>query len=80
AAISKNEYKFSDAENAAKSTLTSIMGRLATYSGQSIEWDQALQLNLDLAPSQYSWNADMPIKPDTNGKYNIAIPGVTKYV
>ena len=34
AAIAKGEYKFADAERGAKSTMTSILGRMATYSGQ----------------------------------------------
>src|SRR5688572_19530331 len=42
AAIAKGEYKFADAELGAKSTMTSILGRLATYSGQVVEWDAAL--------------------------------------
>ncbi len=32
-AIAKGEYKFWDAERGAKSTMTSILGRMATYSG-----------------------------------------------
>jgi predicted dehydrogenase len=79
-AISKNEYKFSDAENGAKSTMTSILGRLATYSGQSINWDDALKLEMNLAPATYTWDADMPLKPNEMGKYKVAIPGVTKYI
>jgi len=40
AAIAKGEYKFADAENGAKSTMTSILGRMATYSGQVMDWDE----------------------------------------
>ena len=42
AAIAKGEYKFNDVENGAKSTMTSILGRMATYSGQVMEWDKAI--------------------------------------
>ncbi len=80
AAITKGEYKFADAENGAKATLTSIMGRMATYSGQNLTWDGVLNHNLDLMPKQFTWDADMPIKPNEDGRYPIAIPGVTKYV
>jgi len=79
AAIAKGEYKFSDAENGAKSTMTSILGRMATYSGQIIEWDKALALDLDLSPKKYDWNAEPPVLPDEDGRYPIAKPGVTKY-
>jgi predicted dehydrogenase len=79
AAIAKGEYKFADAENGAKSTMTSILGRLATYSGQVIEWDKALNSGMDIMPKTFAWDADMPVKPDANGNYQVAIPGKTKY-
>lgn len=80
AAIAKGDYKFADAENGAKSTMTSILGRLTTYSGQIIEWDKAINSGLDLHPKVYDWNAATPIVPNADGYYPIATPGVTKYV
>ncbi|MFZ5972091.1 MAG: Gfo/Idh/MocA family protein [Bacteroidota bacterium] len=79
AAIAKGEYKFADAENGAKATMTAILGRLATYTGQVVEWDQALNSGMSLQPSRYAWDADMPSKPDANGFYAVAVPGVTRY-
>jgi predicted dehydrogenase len=80
AAIAKGEYKFADAENGAKSTMTSIMGRMATYSGQVIEWDKAINSNLDLQPKVYDWNALPPVVPDEDGYYPIPVPGITTYI
>ena len=80
AAIAKGEYKFNDAENGARSTMTSILGRMATYSGQVIEFDKALNSGLDLHPKSYDWNVMPPNVPDEEGYYAIATPGVTKYV
>jgi predicted dehydrogenase len=79
AAIAKGEYKFADAENGAKSTMTSILGRMATYSGKLIEWDKALNCGLNLQPSAYTWDTLPQSLPDANGQYKIAVPGVTKY-
>ena len=79
-AIAKGEYKFADAEHAAKSTLTAIMGRMATYSGQVVTWDEAMQSNVDLMPKTFAWDALPKILPDDNGQYPIAVPGVTKVV
>ncbi len=79
-AIAKGQYKFADAENGAKSTMTSILGRMATYSGQVITWDKAINSGLDLAPKTFAWDADMPLKPDANGLYPVAVPGKTKFV
>jgi len=79
AAIAKNEYKFADAENGAKSTMTSIMGRMATYSGQIIDWDKAINSGIDIMPKAYAWDAPPPVLPGPDGFYPIATPGVTKY-
>lgn len=79
AAIEKGEYKFADADNGARSTLTSIMGRMATYSGQIIEFDKTLNSGISIQPAKYAWDAPPPVLPDANGLYPIATPGVTKY-
>lgn len=80
AAIAKGEYKFADAENGAKSSMTSILGRMATYSGQVVEWDKAINSGLDLHPKVYDWNALPPVVPNEEGFYAVATPGKTKYV
>ncbi len=80
AAIAKGEYKFADAENGARSTMTSILGRMATYSGQVVDWDKAINSGLDLHPKVYDWNALPPLLPNAEGFYAVAVPGVTKYV
>lgn len=80
AAIANNQYKFADAENGAKSTMTSILGRMATYSGQIVQWDKAINSGLDIHPKVYAWDATPPVVPDADGYYPIAIPGKTKYV
>lgn len=79
AAIAKGEYKFADAENGAKSTMTAIFGRMATYSGQVLEWDKVLSAGLDLSPKNFDWAAAPPVLPDSNGLYQVATPGLTKY-
>jgi predicted dehydrogenase len=80
AAIAKGEYKFADAENGAYSTMTSILGRMATYSGQIIEWDKAINSGISLQPKVYDWNAAPPTIPNDEGEYAVATPGITKYV
>jgi predicted dehydrogenase len=80
AAIAGGKYKFADAENGAYSTMTSILGRMATYSGQVIEWDKAINSGLSLQPTAYNWNAAPPVLPNSEGFYPVAVPGVTKYI
>ena len=60
-------------EYMAKSTLMAIMGRMATYTGQKITWEQALNSKEDLSPAGYTWEAEPP-------KSEIAVPGTTPFV
>lgn len=78
-AIAKGEYKFDNAEYGAKSTMTSILGRMATYTGQVIEWDKAINSGISLQPDVYSFDALPKSLPNKDGFYNVAVPGVTKY-
>lgn len=78
-AIAKGEYKFQDAQRGAEATLSAIIGRLATYSGQSIAWEKALASGLNLQPEKYAFDAPPPVLPDAQGNYAYAKPGITKY-
>ena len=80
AAIAKGEYKFADTERGASSSMTAIMGRMATYSGQVLEWNTLLNSGIDLHPKEYDWNALPHVTPNEEGYYAVAKPGVTKYV
>jgi predicted dehydrogenase len=66
-----------DAEYAAYSTLMAVMGRMATYTGQLITWEQALNSKEDLVPDHLTWKTPAPIQPDAEGWYPVAIPGTT---
>jgi len=79
AAIAKGEYKFWDAERGARSSMTSILGRMATYSGQIVPWDKAINSGINIMPANYAWDAAAPVVPDAQGNYPVAVPGVTKY-
>lgn len=80
AAIVAGEYKFADAENAAKSTMTAILGRYATYSGKVVTWDEALNSNVNLMPEKLAWDAMPKVLPNADGYYPFAIPGKTKVI
>lgn len=64
----------------ARSTMMAIMGRMATYTGQRITWEEAINSGEALVPSAYTWDATPPIVPDEQGRYPVAIPGITKFV
>ena len=78
AAVAAGEYAYADAENGANATMTAILGRMCTYSGQVIGWDEALASERSIMPANYAWDADPPVLPNADGWYPIPEPGVTK--
>ena len=69
-----------DAHRTAEATLTSIMGRMATYTGQEVTWEQALNSELDTMPKVLAWDANPGPKAGPDGLYPAPIPGETKSV
>ncbi len=67
-----------EGDYAATSGMTAVMGRMATYSGQMVKWDDAVNSEVALAPARYAFDADPPTRPDAAGLYPAAIPGVTR--
>ena len=52
------------------STLLAIMGRMATYGGKEIKWDDLMKSDTVLGPDRYEWG-DAP-------EEQVAIPGITQ--
>jgi len=69
----RSDKPFNEAEYGAHSSMTSIMGRMATYSGKMISWEEAIHSNMNLAPEAYAWDAAPP-------EPIVAMPGQTKTV
>ena len=64
-----------DLEYGAMSTMTSILGRYATYSGLNITMEDALASEVQLMPATNSWDNEPPVMPNDDGYYDVAIPG-----
>ena len=77
--LREDEY-INQAESGAMSTMTAIMGRMATYSGQMISWDDAINSTKSLVPEELSWTAEAPVQPDASGAYAIPMPGSYKFM
>jgi myo-inositol 2-dehydrogenase / D-chiro-inositol 1-dehydrogenase len=71
-----------EGEWGAKSTMTAIFGRMATYSGKMLNWDDCINSQVVVSPvDKYtSYNDEPPTKPDANGWYALPVPGKTKVV
>ncbi len=75
----RQDKPYNETERAAKAVLTSILGRMAVYSGQRVTWGQAFESKLELAPGldQYTAASNAPVMPDAQGRYPIPMPGLT---
>lgn len=80
AAVAKGDYKYADAENGAKSTMTSLLGRDASYSGKTVTWDEAMNSTKSLMPKKFAFDADPPVLPDASGRYPVPVPGQTDVI
>ena len=76
----RNDKLYNEAESAALSTMTAILGRMSTYSGQQIDWEEAFNSNIELVPNTCAWDSKPPVLPDAEGWYPVAMPGKTKTV
>ncbi len=70
-------HEHAEAELGAQATLTAILGRMASYSGRVVKWDEAMASELRLAPARYAWDAPPPTLPGPDGRYPHALPGLT---
>ncbi len=75
----RNDIEYSEAEYGAMSTMTSILGRMCTYSGKPITMEKALTEGPQIVPNpeDLSWDLVPPTTPDSEGAYPIPVPGVT---
>ena len=58
--------------------MTSLLGRMATYSGEEIAYDKALADGIDLVPDNPMFDSKPPVQPGPDGLYACALPGKTK--
>ncbi len=74
------DAEYNEAEFGAHSSLVSILGRMCTYSGKEITWEQALNSEKSIMPETFAWDAMPPTTPNEHGEYPIPVPGVTKVI
>lgn len=76
----RQDLPLNNAYYGAKSTMTGIMGRMATYSGIQLSWEDALNSEISIMPKKLAWDAPPGPAPGPNGIYPAAIPGTTKVI
>jgi predicted dehydrogenase len=69
-----------EAVSGAKSTMTAILGRMCTYSGKEVTWDEAINSQIDLFPEKLAFDAMPRSLPGSDGLYQLAVPGLSRVV
>jgi predicted dehydrogenase len=61
------------------SSMLAILAQMVCYTGQEITWEKAMSSQLSYTQKRYAFDAEPPVKPDANGVYPTAMPGITKF-
>ncbi|MHB8972509.1 MAG: Gfo/Idh/MocA family protein [Pirellulaceae bacterium] len=72
-------HPFQRGKQLAVSTMTTVLGQMAVYSGQQIGWFEGLKSKFAYPPAgEIRLDMEPPVKPGADGIYPLAIPGTTK--
>lgn len=73
----RNDTPYNEGHYGATSSFTAVLGRMATYSGKEIKWDDAVKKGKELAPGieNYTMDTTPPVVRDGNGEYPYPVPG-----
>lgn len=72
---------FQRAKVLADSTMATVLGQMAVYSGKRITWKEAVESKCAFPPiGEIRIDTEPPVKPGPGGIYPVAIPGQTKLV
>jgi myo-inositol 2-dehydrogenase / D-chiro-inositol 1-dehydrogenase len=76
-----NDLPYNEAETGAVATMTAILGRLATYTGRTVTWEEAFHSEKSLAPEKWDgWNTVPKTVPHEDGRYPLPQPGLIQDV
>ena len=66
---SAKDLPYNEGHFGATSSFTAVLGRMATYSGKIVKWDEAVEKGRTLAPglADYDWDTEPPVKFDKDG-------------
>ncbi len=72
---------FQRGKQLAHSTLTTVLGQLAVYTGQRIGWDEGLNSKFAFPPAgDVRLDMEPPVLPGADGMYRVEIPGQSKLI
>jgi predicted dehydrogenase len=78
----RNDRPHNEAKRAAYSDMTTLMGRAACHTGQTVTWDEMMKSKFQFCDylDKLSSDSPVPVRADENGRFPIPIPGRWKEV
>jgi predicted dehydrogenase len=77
----RSDTPFMEAETGAQATMTAILGRMATYTGRTVTWEEGLKSTRALGPEKIvDWRTAPLTLPDAEGRYKLPQPGLLRDV
>lgn len=74
----QEDAKLNDGWHGANSTMTAILGRMATHSGVVVKWEEAVKSDEKLGPDRLALDDRPPLTRGEDGLYPVDVPGVYK--
>ncbi len=74
----REDKPINNAYYGATSSMTSVLGRMCTYSGKEIKWEDAVASNHTDFPDVLAWDAEPKVLPGPDGHYPVPVPGKTQ--
>jgi myo-inositol 2-dehydrogenase/D-chiro-inositol 1-dehydrogenase len=71
----REDKEYNEGQFGADSTMSAILGRMATYSGQVVKWDDAVESPHNMWPESFTFDSEPPVLPDEDGYYPVPVPG-----
>jgi predicted dehydrogenase len=74
----RNDTPKNDAYYGTTSSFSAVLGRLATYSGKTWNYQKAIDLDDRSMPENPTWETSPPVLPDKDGNYPLPMPATFK--
>jgi predicted dehydrogenase len=76
----RNDRPHNEIKRAVYSDLTSLIGRAACHTGQTVTWDQMMKSKFQFCDylGDLNYDSPAPVKADENGQFPVPIPGQWK--
>jgi predicted dehydrogenase len=78
----RGDRPHNELQRAVYSDLTSLMGRAACHTGQTVTWDQIMDSRFQFCDylDDLDYDSPVPVRADANGQFPVPIPGQWKEV